>query len=393
MLTLVLAACSGSPPAPAPAPAARPPAARSSIGPTGPPASIVDCQGGGDFATIQQAVAAAPRDGWIQVEPCTYHGSIDFHGKSLWIKGTGGSAATTLDADGDDPVVAVSGEADGTALVGFTITDGAEIQVETSALRLQDVVITGTGSTAVLNLEGADVELDGVTIDESNTAFSAVILKDRGSLAVVRSTITCGGTPFGLDLGHGGTFLDWTTVSCAGVGETALRGENDVGRIHRSVLAGGIDTIQETDHYEDRYAFENTRIVGDFAQTYGTILFKNGIVESGTFTLTTISPSAEIVSSVFSGGGCAISSDAPLTVHNTDFWNTASNCNGPSFVGSDANFAADPQWVDAAGGDYTPGAGSPLLDAGPTDSWSSDVDGSRADIGITGGKFSTLGGW
>jgi serine protease len=370
-------------------------AARSSIGPAGPPASVVDCNGGGDFTTIQAAIDAAPREGWIQVAPCTYHDTLDFGGRSLWIGSTGGSAVTTLDADNGVAVLVDKGETDDTALVGFTITDASTAAtIRHASLRLQDVVIRNSGSTYVIDGEGADLELDGVVIDGSNDAFTAALYMDRGGLAMIRSHVDCGNAGVAVELGHGAAHIDGSTLTCPGSNDAALETENEIGRIHRSVLDGRVIMVQEETHPEDKIAFENTRFTDDVEQTWGTIFVKNSVMVNGTFTLTDIDPSAEFVSTVFQGGGCAIGTTADIVVRNNDFFQTASRCGGlGDYVGSDGNLAVNPLFVDPAGGDWTLQVGSPLVDAGPTDTWYQDVDGSRNDVGLTGGKYSILGGW
>jgi hypothetical protein len=159
------------------------------------------------------------------------------------------------------------------------------------------------------------------------------------------------------------------------------------------VFEGDMVMWQEEGHDDDRVAIENTRFTGDVSTQFGTLLFKNNQMVGGTLTLTDINPLAEIVGSVFTDSPCAISSVVPVIVRNNNFWNTTSMCSGPDVVGSSGNFAGDPEWVDPANGDFTPAPGSPLIDAGPLDAWATDIDGSRNDVGITGGKYSVLGGW
>ena len=64
----------------------------------------------------------------------------------------------------------------------------------------------------------------------------------------------------------------------------------------------------------------------------------------------------------------------------------ASNLDDP--VGSDGNIEADPQYTDAAGGDYSLQSSSPCVDAGVPAI--TDPDGTRSDMGAYGGPY---GAW
>jgi hypothetical protein len=389
MLWLALAACS-SPPA-ARQVAEHPPSARSSAGPEGPPASVVDCAGGGDFTTIQAAIDAAPRDGWIQVEPCTYAEKLDLKGKSLWVASTGGSKATFLDPALGAGISAVSGETDGAALVGFTITRGdPAVHVRHSALHLQDVVLSQSAGPFAIQSDGSDLELDGVVVDSTNATTESVLFKDRGGLSITHSTFTCGAASVGLDLDHGSTFIDWSTVNCPL--EKAINYHHDVGRLQRSTVYGDIHLESEFDHFTDRVAVQDSLVFGSIDVQWGTFLFANSI-STGEIELTDVADTATVTSSVFLGaGGCALTSNVPFNVEYTDFWGTDSICDGPEVTDIDGNFIADPKFANAPF-DYSPGVGSPLIDAGDPDARALDVDGTRNDVGITGSHWSVRGGW
>lgn len=80
----------------------------------------------GDYATIQEAIDAATNGDTILVAPGTYDGleGIDFLGKAVHLKSTGGPAVTVISA-----LIFVvrfqNGEDHGTILEGFTVCNGA----------------------------------------------------------------------------------------------------------------------------------------------------------------------------------------------------------------------------------------------------------------------------
>jgi parallel beta-helix repeat protein len=78
-------------------------------------------------ATIQAAIDASSDGDEIIVAPGTYYEAINFGGKAVHLRSSGGPAVTTIDATGLNRSVVrcISGEGPGTILEGFTITGGA----------------------------------------------------------------------------------------------------------------------------------------------------------------------------------------------------------------------------------------------------------------------------
>ncbi len=79
-----------------------------------------------DAKTIQEAINLAQGDDVIHVLPGRYNESINFNGKAITIKSTGGAAVTTIDGWKleDSVVKCISGEGPSTILDGFTISGG-----------------------------------------------------------------------------------------------------------------------------------------------------------------------------------------------------------------------------------------------------------------------------
>ena len=85
-----------------------------------------------DFATIQACIDAAVSG----VDECavasgTYHETINFLGKAITVRSSGGADVTTIDATGlgGSVVTCASGEGPNTVLDGFTITGGTGTDV------------------------------------------------------------------------------------------------------------------------------------------------------------------------------------------------------------------------------------------------------------------------
>lgn len=78
-----------------------------------------------DYPAIQEAIDAATDGDEIIVAPGTYNEMINFNGKAIHLRSSGGASETILDAEGAGTVVTCSGnEGPDTILEGFTITGG-----------------------------------------------------------------------------------------------------------------------------------------------------------------------------------------------------------------------------------------------------------------------------
>lgn len=79
----------------------------------------------GDYPTIQAAIEAAIDLDVVEVAPDLYPEQIDFLGKAITVRSSGGADVTTIDGEGSGPVVSfLSGEGRGSVLEGFTIVGG-----------------------------------------------------------------------------------------------------------------------------------------------------------------------------------------------------------------------------------------------------------------------------
>lgn len=149
------------------------------------------------FPTIQAAIDAAAfdNDDTVLVAPGTYNESLNFGGKTIIVKSSGGSAVTTIDAASLDQsaVVVPAGSGEGTRLEGFTITGGHAIEggVNTNAgggLRVTGSTV-GKGTPSILTVvdcvfvENASQWSGGgaAILDNANVQFEGCTFQDNGT--------------------------------------------------------------------------------------------------------------------------------------------------------------------------------------------------------------------
>ncbi|MCA8963039.1 MAG: hypothetical protein KDC38_21095, partial [Planctomycetes bacterium] len=78
-----------------------------------------------DAPSVQAAIELAAPGDEILVSPGIYPGGLDFLGKAVVVRSSGGALVTTIDAQGAGPVVRFdNGETESSVLDGFTLTGG-----------------------------------------------------------------------------------------------------------------------------------------------------------------------------------------------------------------------------------------------------------------------------
>lgn len=361
------------------------------------PDVLVDCMGGADFQTIQEAIEGSLSGTKIGLLPCTYHEDVDFKGKSLDIFGTEGSSVTTIVGSGYGPAVkATHGESLGTRLAGVTVTGGVTegyygsgLNMELAVLELEDVVFTHNDvGYSVLYAAGAFLDLVDVTFtDNTVTAGGGILVADDGSLVAQRLAVDCQGADFAI-YGHLALLILDSDIACGN-----LYGiKNAAGYVHvrRSrVTSDGIALFggDSDDTRNERVWLHNSVFVGGelgVSTLYMDVEAENNVFWGGEVGIDLQYPSTEsfVRNSVADGSQCPFRTNEGAILELG--WNAMDR--EPTTCGTlgHDSVVGDPALVNPPD-DFSLKSGSPLIDAGDPDEDRNDADGSRNDIGHEGG--------
>jgi hypothetical protein len=359
------------------------------------PTVVVDCNGGADYSTITEAIAASHSGDRIGLRACTYRENLNYLGKSLDIYGLDSRERVIIEAADRAPVVtAQRGESIGTRLAHVTLTGGAggygsALYVDRALFTLEDAVVRDNGSaSSTFYQSGASVRLiDVVAFDNETSSRQGIeMFANDGSMHLQRFELTCGRAAYGI-YHHVGLLMTDSTINCP---EASYGVVVDGGEVHvrRSRIEGGSVGLYAEDNDDTRnervWLFNTIVVADDNAVTtnWMHVKVRNSVLWGGTRGISFGHPHVEsyLYSSAFLGSRCGVDDDGSPYVAS---WNAIGESSDCGFAGTDT-VAGDPMFVDAPN-DFHLAEGSPLIDAGDPDPGENDDDDTRNDIGAYGG--------
>jgi Right handed beta helix region/Abnormal spindle-like microcephaly-assoc'd, ASPM-SPD-2-Hydin/Disaggregatase related len=360
-----------------------------------------------DQSTIQAAINAANNGDTVVVAPGTHIENLNFNGKVITVTSSDGPAVTIVDGGGAGPVVTFNtNEGGNSVLNGFTLQNGVPSNI---------YPIDGVSGGGILILN-ASPTITGNVIT-GNHAICGIGIEIQGGSAVIRGNTITGNTQAGGDGGCGGGGIEVTGDSSNPPATPLITGNTIT---NNSLDGGGFGGGIEVSYFSSP-TIQNNYIAGNSAYNSGggidlesylapvvvqNIIVNNsiggggsggGIYVEGPSSATDVVANNTIVGNTAFDGSSGIFTDvlSPIVITNnivvaasgqngivcSPFSSTfptfshndvtspgsggqawSSNC--ASAAQSNGNISADPQFVDAANGDYHLQAASPAIDAG-----------------------------
>ncbi len=326
----------------------------------------------GFASTVQEAIDHTMVLGGdeIALGPGVWMEPVSFNGKPVHIRGEG-AGITTIDTSGTGSrALTVAGGAwgcgvvEGCTLVGGSVTEGGTVQVTGSRLLLLNCEVIGGdaqrgGGVAVVS--GADVSIEGCDITSNDALIGGGLYVEDASLRMSRSTISSNSV---LDSG-GGLYVVSGDVTIAmsriqdhdapgfGGGIYAAGDVSLISTILENNTAGvlGGHAAAAADGSSGALRLINTTMVGGSAQVGGGIYNLAGGLAVHNSVLHDNTDGSGTGFTAQIGGLPAMSLAYSLIMG-------ASGSEGPGVQGG------DPEFMDPSSGDYAPGPGSMLVDAG-----------------------------
>ncbi len=353
-----------------------------------------------DVPTIQAAINAASNGDTVLVAPGTYTENINFSGKAITLKSSGGPSVTTIDGSAKGTVVTFnSGETTNSQLSGFTIRNGFQnglsgggIAIYSASPTIVGNVITGNhaavgigiyinGGAPVIqnNLITANDQTGagdggqgggGIAVSGSNTTPAAPLITGN---TITNNSVAGGGEGGGISV----TYFSSPTIennliqgntaynSGGGIAIDSYNASTVVQNIivNNTSKAGGSGAglyIDSRNNPGEVYA--NNTIAGNSAFDNTSGIFITGTPQQATVTNNLI---------IAASGQNAVTCNATYSSISAIFsYNDAFSPTGQPWVGicdstsHPGNISVDPQFVNAAGGDYHLQASSPVIDVG-----------------------------
>lgn len=217
------------------------------------------------YTTIQAAIDAAVNGDEIVVAPGTYLESINFNGKAITVRGSGGAAVTTIDGNNAGRAVTINNnEPLGTLLRGFAIKRGGVHLGGYTRVTIRDCVLrdnTGVNGAA-LTLDHAHAQIIDCTFRDNVGNGEAGAMWAWGNCQPLLRGCTFENNRAhpNDDAGNGGALrLDWATLRIT-VEDCVFRG--NYGRWDGAVMIQGCNGLLRRCRFEGNEAGLNGGAVG-----------------------------------------------------------------------------------------------------------------------------------
>lgn len=339
--------------------------------------------------SIQDAIDAAVDGDEIVVAPGTYVEAVDFLGKAITLRSSGGPEVTVIDGTGSFHCAkCVNGEGPDTVLDGFTLTGGDASSAPTTEFGgggmfnadssptvshctfSENAGIIGGG---MFNFHAGPTVSDCLFADNFAVANGAGMSTSYGDPDVIDCTFSRNHTMFfsgaGLDSFDGSPSI----IGCLFVGNVAA---GDGGGM---ALHGGAPVVTGCVFDANVAEAAGAMHLTDSSVALRQCLVVRNVSDPGAGAIATSAGSTVVTDCTIAGnaGGIAKSSSSLLSVTNSVLWGNASfqihetGGRAAAVTYSDVedgfpgvgNIDADPLFVDAEAGDYRLAAGSPCIDA------------------------------
>jgi len=348
-----------------------------------------------DQSTIQAAINSAVNGDTVLVAPGTYVENINFQGKAITVTSEQGPAVTTIDGSLAGPVVEfVSGEGAGSALTGFTLTNGS-IGVEIS--QSSSPTVTGnhvmnnrvcgglSGAISIWNSSGTPVIEDNIITgnrcDPGQGGNGIAIISGGGSAQIIDNVISdhVGGIYI---LSGGSPVIKGNTIMNNRGGGIGLGNFSDALIVQNLIVGngsslsdgGGISWLVPSGN-RGPYVINNTIVDND--GRYGSGILADGY-DAQTVLANNIIVAKPGQTAVYCGG-LSNNVNPPIFTSNNVF-----SASGPAYggicsdqTGLNGNMSVDPRFVDSSNGYYQLDIGSPSVDVG--DNSAPDLPGTDFD--------------
>lgn len=334
--------------------------------------------------SIQAAIDVAAPGDVITVAPGVYVERLDFHGKAVEVRSSGGPFVTTIRGDGTGPVVVFqNGETRASVLRGFTVRDGkapfdygyegAGIHIASASPTIAGNVVTGntdcasgTGISVAFGsplIQGNTISDNSLTTGCSGQWGGGIYVRGASAQTVIEGNTIQGNVMAGGSAGGIGLFA-------AG----AVTVQNNVIRWNRAGSGGSaIDVANASGAWiGQNLVADNSGGIAAIHSTSALTLQNNTLARNGGSAVALV-PSTTLRNNVLVGPSPVVRCDAYTTGTPTmafnDVWPTsgaAYDTTCTSQTGVNGNTSADPRFVDpvTTPGDFRLAAGSPAIDAG-----------------------------